>query len=1000
MGPSTPSHKQIIAFVVAMLFLQVGGFIVLGTGPVGTLFTDGLSITANLLTIVCSIAASRRGRGASRIFWLLFGCAFALLLIANGGWAYCRYFNVSVADGAVFPSLFYRLYAVPMAITLFLSDDIRTSKLETFLDSCIVVGLVGLGMYQLQMAELKVLDPNMGAFITTAAIVNGLLVLAAIGRFYCYRPGPFNSLYGRLAIYLSVYSFISFLTSYFDAFLPRVAASFDLIWILTYLIAAVLAITWRPSAAEGARAELRISRRAALLCFNLSMAVMVLGSAALGLRVVDASRIVGLVAVGLVLFSYTVRSALMQDAQEKYAAALKESNTRFEYISLATNDVLWDHNLADQSVLWNENVCSLFGYSPSAVGADKDWWIRNVHPEDREQMLSNVRAVLESKKNSWAGEYRFRRADDSYATILERGYVVRNPYGKPVRLIGSIQDQTVRKQAEFEIKQAYQAAEGANKAKTEFLANMSHEIRTPMNGIIGMTDLLLDTDLNLEQVEYLHMVKSSADSLLSIINDILDFSKIEAGKLELDCVNFDLRRTLRELTKSMAVKVHQMGLEFIFDLHPDVPITVNGDPVRLRQVLVNLIGNALKFTERGEIQIDVQTEAQSVAGTILRFSVRDTGIGIPLDRRDRIFAAFSQADSSVTRKYGGTGLGLTISKQLVTLMGGRFWLESEVGKGSTFYFTIQVGSAIAEVPPESLEVSQLAGVPILIVDDNATNRRILVDSVTRWKMIPTAVEGAVEALEALRHRQSLDMQMPLILTDAHMPIIDGFGLVERIRQDPLLSALRIVLLTSAGELGDAARCRTLRVAAYLTKPFDSLELRDALLLVLAENPTMPEKRAFVTRSTVLEKVDSLSFLVAEDNEVNQTLIVRLLEKRGHIVLLANNGREALEALKERSFDVVLMDGQMPEMDGFEATRRIRAKEKLTGAHVPIIALTALAMQGDQERCMACGMDGYVSKPIRLEELFTVIEKVVPGINRRSDAKLPPRRDEEPAEPKR
>jgi PAS domain S-box-containing protein len=1000
MGPFTPSRKQIIAFIFVMGILQMGGFIFLGTSPVGTLFTDGLLIIANILAIICSFIASRRGRGASRIFWLLFGSAFALLLIANMGWAICRYFNVTIAEEAVFPSLFYRLYAVPMAITLFLSDDIRTSKLETFLDSCIVVGLVGLGMYQIQMAELKVLDPNMGAFITTSAVVNGVLVLAAMGRFYSYRSGRLHGLYGRLAIYLSLYSLISFLTSYFDAFLPRISDSIDLIWILTYLTAAAMAITWRPSATEEDRAELRISRRAALLCFNLSMAIMVLGSAALGLRIVDASRIVGLVAVGLVLFSYTIRCALMQDAQEKYVAALKESNTRFEYISLATNDVLWDHNLADDSVVWNENVCSLFGYLPAEVGADNDWWISNVHPDDRDQLLSSVLAVLESEKNSWAGEYRFRRADGSYATIFERGYVVRNPYGKPVRLIGSIQDQTVRKQAELEIKQAYQAAEAANKAKSEFLANMSHEIRTPMNGIIGMTDLLLDTDLNLEQVDYLHMVKSSADSLLTIINDILDFSKIEAGKLELDCVDFDLRRSLGELTKSMAVKVHQMGLEFIFDLHPDVPVTVNGDPVRLRQVLVNLIGNSLKFTERGEIHVDVQTEGQSVGGTILRFSVRDTGIGIPLDRQDKIFAAFSQADSSVTRKYGGTGLGLTISKQLVALMGGRFWLESEVGKGSTFYFTIQVGSAIAAVAPESLDVCQLAGVPILIVDDNATNRRILQDSVTRWKMIPTVVEGAAEALQALGHRQSLGMQLPLILTDAHMRVMDGFGLVERIRQDALLSAVRIVILTSAGELGDAARCRALRVDAYLSKPFDSLELRDVLLRVLAEDSTVPEKRVLVTRHTVLEQGRALSFLVAEDNLVNQRLIVRLLEKRGHSVLLAKNGREALEALEKRSFDIVLMDGQMPEMDGFEATRQIREKEKGTGARMPIIALTALAMQGDQARCLACGMDGYVSKPIKLEELFTVIEEVAPGINRRSHTHVAPQRDEEPAGPMR
>ncbi len=532
-------------------------------------------------------------------------------------------------------------------------------------------------------------------------------------------------------------------------------------------------------------------------------------------------------------------------------------------------------------------------------------------------------------------EFPMRRKDGAWIWVHDRAYHTCEKNGEPYA-DGVIADITARKRAEEEAQSAKESAEAVNRAKGDFLANMSHEIRTPMNGIIGMTELALDTELKLkpEQAEYLHMVKASADALLTLLNDILDFSKMEAGRLQLDNVSFNLRKSLGEGVKNLAVKAQQKGLEFIFDVRPEVPPNVVGDPGPLRQVLVNLISNAIKFTEKGEIEVTVSMETQGDSGIMLRFKIRDTGIGIPADKQGIIFEAFSQADSSTTRKYGGTGLGLTICAQLVEMMGGKITVESKAGRGATFCFTAKVGRAAA---------------------------------------VPTEDE--------LHRGAATSAPLPLVLTDAHMPEIDGFGLVERIRREALFDDIRIVVLTSGGQRGDAARCQKLGVAAYLSKPFDRLELRDVLLRVPSGGATSPKKGALITRHTVLEQQNAISFLVAEDNAINQRLISRLLEKRGHTVVVAKNGREALEAVAKRSFDVVLVDGQMPEMDGFEATRRIREAEKSTGKHVAIIALTAHAMPGDKERFLASGMDGYVSKPIKLKELFVVIANVVKNFHR-------------------
>jgi two-component system sensor histidine kinase/response regulator len=682
-------------------------------------------------------------------------------------------------------------------------------------------------------------------------------------------------------------------------------------------------------------------------------------------------------------------STIARDVTEsrKVQDTLSKTTARLKLATEAAGLGVWEYDLKMNTMAWDDRMCELYGIRREEFGGVYEDWVRSVHPEDVQRARATFEAAI-AEKVECHREFRIVRPSGQIRFMESHSAVQLTSNGAPWRVIGVNRDITERKTIESEMLKSKESAEAANRAKSEFLANMSHEIRTPMNGIIGMTDLVLDTELNPEQSEYLNMVKGSADALLTLLNDILDFSKMEAGKLELDQLSFDLRKSLGEVVKTLAIKAQQKGLEFIFDVSPEVPGTVVGDPARLRQVVVNLVGNAIKFTEKGEIEVSVQVEAPSIEGTILRFGIRDTGIGIPVDKQHQIFGAFTQADSSTTRKYGGTGLGLTISAQLVGLMGGKIWVESEAGKGSTFYFTVQVGQEDTELPSEPVDVPQFAGVSILVVDDNATNRHILEGAVLRWKMVPTAVESAAAAMQALQQAHDSGTQLPLVLTDAHMPGVDGFGLVEAIRKNPSFSNVKIVMLTSGGKRGDAARCQSLGIAAYLSKPFDRLELREVLLQVLATDPAKLETRALVTRHTLREQRQSLSFLVAEDNVVNQTVIARLLVKRGHTVVVAQNGRETLEALEKQHFDIVLMDVQMPDMDGFEATKRIREKEKASGAHLPIIALTAHAMKGDEERCLAGGMDGYVTKPIKLEELFSVIEKLVPGMNRRSDAKVP------------
>ncbi len=697
----------------------------------------------------------------------------------------------------------------------------------------------------------------------------------------------------------------------------------------------------------------------------------------------------------------------IEDITERKTAeeVLRESEARYRLLFESNPNPMWVCDTETLNFLAvNEAAVTHYGFSRKEF---LSMTLRDIRPpEEVPNLMAHLADRAESGLNE-AGVWRHRKKDGSIilAQITNHGM----DFSGRKAMFSLIQDITQRRRWEEQMVLAKEAAEAASRAKSEFLANMSHEIRTPMNGVIGMTELALDTELSAEQREYLSLVKSSADSLLTIINDVLDFSKIEAGKLDLDPIEFCPQDNLHDTVGALALKAQEKNLELLCRFSPDIPESVIGDPGRLRQIVTNLVGNAIKFTHHGEIVLEVGVESRTAEDVLLHFSVTDTGIGIPLEKQAAVFEAFSQADGSTTRRYGGTGLGLTIASLLVGIMGGRLWVESPAfpqnggagkggspgelplpGPGSVFHFTARFGIGKSTGRMEAVaHAADIQGRRVLVVDDNATNRRILHDVLTRWQLRADTAQDAAQASAALRAAAAEGDPFSLVLLDVHMPVTDGFTLASEIRTAPEIRDTAIMVLTSAGSRGDGARCRRLGIAAYLTKPVRQKELFDALTSLFGRQPASNNGAPLVTRHSLREQSRSMNILLAEDNAVNQRVVIRMLEKMGHQCYVASNGRSAVAAWLDGHFDLILMDIQMPEMSGFEATAEIREREKTAGGRIPILALTAHATKGYRERCLAAGMDGYIAKPIQSKDLRETIMSHIPLTKRENGEGLHP-----------
>ncbi len=658
--------------------------------------------------------------------------------------------------------------------------------------------------------------------------------------------------------------------------------------------------------------------------------------------------------------------AIVHDIRERRLAERAARSARADidrFFQLST-DLLCLASMEGYFMRVSPSFMRLLGWSEEELLARP--FLDFVHEDDRASTLAEV-ARLEEGATTLNFQNRYHRKDGSWVWLSWATY----PDVDRGILYATARDTTEVQRSAEALRVAKEEAEAATAAKSEFLANFSHEIRTPMNGIIGMNQLALETTLTSDQRRYLESVRVSAEGLLQILNDILDFSKIEAGQLGLESITFSLRDKLGDALRNHSVRAFEKGLELALRVEPDVPDQVVGDPVRLGQIVANLVGNAVKFTDAGEVVVGVRATDVGADAVELHFEVRDTGIGIPPEARDSIFESFSQADESTTRKFGGTGLGLSICKRLVRLMDGRIWVESSGGVGSRFRFTLPFGhGAPGRVLGRSFQSEALAGLPVLIADDNATSRQILEEMCTGWGMRPTSIGEGEAALARMHAAAGRGEPFPLVLLDAHMPHTHGPTIAADMRADPMLQGPAILTLISGVSAGRGASEESF--AGSVLKPIKQSELLVAILDALDTSRVS----ATSVDSARRRRGDALSFLLAEDNEINQALAKGLLENRGHHVTVVTNGKLAYDLLGTRSFDVVLMDIEMPVMDGLEATRLIREREARTGQHVPIVAMTAHAMAGDRERCLEAGMDDYSAKPIKVDEVIVQIEALL------------------------